>query len=471
MSSMQERLQHYYLRPGGMREVLVMSFPLILGNVSFTVQHFLNRLFLTWYSPAAVAGAIAGTFVTFVLLGFFMGTGEYLTTFVAQYQGAGRPERIGAVMWQGIYFALLSGLAALVLRPFTGALFAFVGHEPQVMGYEVEYTRIVLLATFPCVLMAALSTFFAGRGQTRVVLLVNLLSTALNALLDYLWIFGYAGFPRLGVAGAAWATFCAQTVGASMFFLLMVQPGHRRRYRTLSAWRLEVPLFLRYLRYGLPAGLHFSLEVAAFTVFLLLVGRLGTEALAASGIAFNLNSFVFFPMVGLGTGVSSLVGRYLGEDRPELAERSAWSAFAMSLVYMALWGLLYLLFPGLLLRPYGAGAGADFARVSDIAQGLLRFVAVYSIFDMMNVVFAFGLRGAGDSTFPMASAVVLSVLLMLLPTYVACFHLGGGVYTAWTMASAYVTVQGLMMLRRFRQGRWKSLRVIEPEPALSPCAA
>ena len=455
--------------PGGGREVLLMAYPLILGHMSFTIQTFVDRLFLTWYSAEAVAGAVTSLFTVWSLIALFTGTGEYLTTFVAQYLGAGRPERIGPAVWQGVYFALAAGLLVAVLVPLAEPIFAFAGHDPRVRAYEVEYAQILMAGAFPIVLMATLSTFFAGRGNTVVILCVNVLATAVNVVLDYLWIFGKAGFPRWGVAGAAWATVVSQVAGAAVYALLIARPAFRQAYRTLSGWRFEAPLFGRLLRFGMPTGLQYSLEVGAFALFMMIVGRIGTEPLAASGIAFNLNMIVFMPMVGLAVAVSSLVGRYLGSGKPDLAERSVYSAFGMSLLYMTVCGALYVFGAGPLLAPYAAGADpAAFAGVAEIARVLLRFVAVYSIFDMMNLIFAAGLKGAGDTVYPLGLTVALSWSAMLLPGYVACVVLGGGIYVAWSAASAYVILLGLLMVRRFRAGGWKSLRVIaERAPGLA----
>jgi MATE family multidrug resistance protein len=421
-----------------------------------------DRLFLTWYSSEAVAGAVTALFTTWTLMGLCLGTGEYLTTFVAQYFGAKRFERIGPALWQGVYFSLLAGVVIAACAPLAEPIFAFAGHAPHVRGFEVEYARILLIGGFPIVLMATLSTFFAGRGETRIVLIANIVGTLVNAVLDYLWIFGRGGFPRAGVAGAAWATVISQGVGALLYIAIILRRENRTRFATLSGWRFESRLFARLLRFGFPAGLQYSLEIGAFSLFMMIVGRIGTTELAASGIAFNLNMIVFMPMIGLGIGVSSIVGRYLGANDSELAERATWSAFGMSLVYMSVCGALYVLAPGLLLGPYSAHAGADFVRVREIAVVLLRFVAVYSIFDMFNVIFAAGLKGAGDTRYPLTITVALSWAAMLIPAYFLCLRAGGGVYTAWCTASAYVVLLGLLMMRRFRAGAWKDLRVIEP---------
>ena len=460
-----ERWRRFWSGPGGGQEVLVIAYPLILGHMSFTLQTFVDRLFLTWYSPEAVAGAVTSLFTVWVLISLFLGTGEYLTTFIAQYIGAGRKERIGPALWQGIYFSAAAGLLVASLVPFVGTVFRAAGHSPEVTVYEIAFARVLMLGAFPVVLMATLSTFFAGRGSTKVVLTVSVLSTLVNVVLDYLWIFGHGGFPRAGVEGAAWATVVSQVVGASIYLAIILKPSHRREFSTLAGWRFEPLLFKRFVRIGLPTGLQYSVEILAFALFLMIVGRIGTTPLAASGIAFNLNMIVFMPMVGLSVGVASLVGRYLGANRPEVAERTVFSAFAMSLAYMGACGLLYVGAPGPLLAPYAAGADlVSFAGVADIAKVLLRFVALYSIFDMMNLVFAAGLKGAGDTLYPLVLTLVLSWTLLLVPSYVLCILGDGGVVTAWWTATAYVVALGLLMRRRFRVGKWKGLRVIEVHP-------
>ena len=460
-----ERARALWAGPGGGREVALLAYPLILGHLSFTIQTFVNRLFLTWYSAEALAGAVTGLFAVWAIVALFTGTGEYLTTFVAQYLGAGRPDRIGPALWQGIYFSLAAGALIAMLSPLAAPGFDLAGHSPALRHYEVEYARVLMLGSFPIVLMATLSTFFAGRGQTQAILRVNVLATLVNIVLDYVLIFGKAGFPELGVTGAALGTVLSQVAGSLVYLALMLRREHRVRHRTLSGWRLEPWLVGRLVRFGMPTGLQYSLEVAAFALFMVIVGRIGTIELAASGIAFNLNMIVFMPMVGLAVAVSSLVGRYLGAERPELAERVVGSAFVLSLVYMSACGLLYLFGAPLLLAPYAAGADpASFPTIAGIATVLLRFVAIYSIFDMLNLIHAAGLRGAGDTVYPMALTFALAWVGMLVPAWVGCILLGAGVYYAWTTASLYVFLLGLLMRRRFRSGAWKALRVIESAP-------
>ena len=462
------RLGRLWRGDAGGREVLNLGFPLILSMMSVTMHHFVNRIFLTWWSAEAVAGVTTGGFAIYVLTGLFNGTAEYATPFVSQYVGAKREDRIGAVVYQAAYFSVLAGVVGFVLSYFVTPLFDAVGHAQSIRVHEIAYARIMLRGTFPVVLMVAFSTYFAGRGRTRIVLGVTLAAALLNVVFDWVLIFGKLGFPALGTEGAGYATVASQALGALMYLALILRAPERMAHGFLD-FRFQPRIFFRLLKLGVPSGLQPSLEILAFTLFMFVIGNIGVAPLAATAIAFNLNTIVFLPAVGLGYGVSTLVARYLGMQRPGLADRAIKSGLVISQVYMIVCSTAYLLAPGLLLAPYAVGADpASFAEVSRITTVLLRFVAFYSIFDMVNVVCAGGLKGAGDTRFPMTATVVISWVAMLFPTWWFCVRGGQGVYVAWVFATLYVVILGVVMFVRYRKGAWKSLRVIESDalPAL-----
>jgi MATE family multidrug resistance protein len=171
---------------GGGREVLTFAYPLILGQMTFTVQTFVDRLLVTWYSPQAVAAVTASRMVMLAGLLICVGTGEYTTTFIAQYLGAGHPRRIGPVVWQGVWFSLSAGLLLATVAPAAGFVFEIAGHDPALRAMETAYAEIILRGAVPIILMPTLASFFAGRGQTRVALLGNVQVALVNGVLDYL---------------------------------------------------------------------------------------------------------------------------------------------------------------------------------------------------------------------------------------------------------------------------------------------
>jgi MATE family multidrug resistance protein len=457
------RLGRLWRGEAGGKEVLALGLPLILSMMSVTIQHFVNRIFLTWWSPEAVAGVTTGGFAIYVLTGLFNGTAEYATPFVSQYVGAKREDRIGAVVYQAAYFAALAGTLGWILSYGVAPLFDAVGHAPSMRVHEIAYARIMLRGTFAVVLMVALSTYFAGRGRTKIVLAVTAFGTMLNVLFDWVLIFGKFGFPALGTVGAAYSTVLCQGIGALVYLVLILRSPERLAHGFLD-YRFQPRIFLRLLKLGVPSGLQPSLEILAFSLFMFVIGNIGVAPLAATSIAFNLNGIVFLPAVGLGYGVSTLVARYLGMQRPALADRAIKSGLVISQVYMFLCSSAYVLLPALLLAPYAAGADPKtFAEIRAIATVLLRFVAFYSIFDMVNVICAGGLKGAGDTRFPMTATVMTSWVVMLLPTWWFCVHGHQGVYVAWAFATLYVVVLGSVMFVRYRRGAWQSLQVIESD--------
>ncbi len=466
------KLKNRWRSEGGYREVLVVAIPLVLSTATWSVQHFVDRMFLTWYSPEAIAAAMPAGMLNFSMVSIFMGTAGYVTTFVAQYYGAKRYHRIGPALWQGVYVSLLGGLVIVCAAPFSVPIFRLVGHSPLVQQNEVEYFQILCLGGGAFSASYALSGFFSGRGKTWPVLWVNAATTVVNLILDYALIFGHWGFPELGIRGAGIATVVAGVFSLLMFFGLLCSRSNNHTFHTIKGWRLERDLFVRLLRYGFPSGVQFFLEMAGFTAFVLLVGRLGIASLAATNIAFNINTLAFMPMIGCGIAVSVLVGQYLGGDKPDHAQSAVYSGFHLTLAYMLSIAAAYVLVPDVFVAPFALRADpGGFSEIYGYSIILLRFVAVYSVFDTMNIVFCSAIKGAGDTRYVMLITVILSVFLFIIPVYLTVVVFEFGLMIAWVFATAYIILLGLIFYLRFLGGKWKTMRVIERReevPMLKP---
>ena len=451
---------------GGYRQFLVIAFPLILSTGALSVQHFVDRMFLSWYSPEAIAAAMPAGMLNFCVMSLFVGTAGYVNTFVAQYFGAGQKHRIGPAVWQGVYVSALGGLCIMLLVPFSEPIFRLVGHQATIRQLEVEYFAILCLGAGPMIASTAIAGFFSGRGRTWPVMWVNILATGLNILLDYILVFGLWGFPEVGIRGAGIATVLAGVFSLLLYIPLVCRPLYDAKYHILKGWRFEKALFLRLLRFGFPSGVQFFLDISGFTVFILLIGHLGTVSLAATNIAFNISTLSFMPMIGSSIAISVLVGQYLGKDQPEMATTSVYSGFHLTFAYMSVIALAYLFVPELFVLPFAAGADpAGFAEIYRLTVLLLRFVALYSIFDTMNLVFASAIKGAGDTRYVMFAIVITSALVLITPTYLGVVVMGWGVMASWINVSAYVIVLSIIFLIRFLGGKWKCMRVIETRDA------
>jgi MATE family multidrug resistance protein len=446
---------------GGVSELLRLAWPLILGNSFWTIQIALDRVLLSRASSELVGAAMAAALLFWTPITLLQYTANYATTFVAQYTGAGQRHRVGPVVWQALHFSFATGIAFLGLIPLAPWIVNLGGHSPELQKLEVAYFQCLCFSALPTLVTAATCSFFAGRGDSRSVLLVNAVSVFVNAPLAYAWIYGRWGFPAWGIEGAGWATVVATSASAMLAFGLMLRRRNRMEFDTASGWRLEAALLGRLLRYGLPNGFLVAMDTLVFTLFLILVGRLGEVELAASSITFTLNLLAFLPIMGVAQSVGILVGQRQGERRPDQAARTTWTGFWVALLGMGIVSLPYMLMPNALAWVFRSEADlAHWEEVRVLIPVLLRFVALYALFDSTNLVFSFALRGAGDTLFVTLTSMTVAWSVMVIPTWIA-WRYHWGLYWAWTFASLYIIILALTVLLRFVQGKWRSMRVIE----------
>jgi multidrug resistance protein, MATE family len=452
--------QTWWNRPCGGREVLALTLPLVISTGSWAVMMFVDRMFLMWHSADMMAATMPAGMLHWTMICFPLGVAGYVNTFVAQYYGAERPERVGAATWQGLRIGWYGTPLFLCAIPLAPAIFAWADHDALVQSYEVIYFQLLTFAAGGAVLGAGQAAFFTGRGVARVVMLVDLAAMLLNMGLNYLWIFGKLGFPAMGIEGAAYATIVSTWFKVLVFGWLMHREPVRLTYHLSTTRRFDRALFGRLITFGGPSGLQFLVEGAAFSLIVLLMGRFGKEAMTASTLAFNVNSVAFVPMMGIGIATSTLVGQQLTRGRDDLAVRATWTAFLFALIYTAAFGLLYVLTPDLFLIGHAAGIPAhEFGPIRDLTIVLLRFVAAYCLFDAMQMVFVGAIKGAGDTWFVLVTTIVVSAL-GIVACWIASYW---GLIGWWYAVTGWICSLGLIYLGRFLQGRWRTMRVIEAE--------
>lgn len=461
--------------PGGFGELFTVALPMALSSSTQSMMHVVDRVFLTWEHKDSVAAALPAGILFWSCLSLPIGVVSYLNAFVAQYEGARRPDRVSASIWQGIYFSIICGALLVCPAFWSNQIFEFVGHSETVWPREADYFRWLCFGGISSILPAALSCFFSGRGQTMVVLAVNASSLLVNAGLDWMLIFGKGPFPAMGIAGAAIATNLANVYAIACYAAMLYPYAVNSQYRFWQHRAFDRDLMSDLLRFGGPSGLQMFLDVAGFTAFIMIIGWIGPSELAATNIAFNLNSLAFTPVLGVGIAVSTLVGQRIGEGRPELAAKSTWKGFILGGGIMVVCGAIYVLFPQILLSPYGLYADAeDFRSTREIVTLLLRFVALYSFFDAMAIVFGSAIRSAGDTLFSMAMTCACAWGLLVIPTYWTWKShnpesgTDGLLFWSWIWCSVYVITLGFAFLGRFLGGRWMTMSIIHrAKPAAS----
>ena len=448
--------------PGGSRELLKLALPLILSQSFMTVQVFVDTVLLSWHDPLEMAASFPAVMWYWLFFGVLQVTAGYTSTFVAQYTGAARPHRVGPAVWQGIHFAVVAGVLFLLVVPLAPFFISLGGHTPEIQRLETIYLKCLAFAALPMLVMGAVNGFFSGRGQTWTILAIEGFGTAVNVALALVLIFGRWGFPEMGIAGAGWATVAGSWAAALLALGLMLRKKYRAAFGTLAGWRPERELFRRLMTYGGPAGMQVFLDVLVFNFFTQLVGRLGDAALGATTLTIRLNMIAFLPMMGLGQAICILVGQRLGANRPDLAEKSVYTGLKWAFGYMCAVATVYVAVPTLLLAVFeGDKEPEKFAAIAALVPNLLLCVAVFSVADAINLSFAFALRGAGDTKYVTLLTFALAWPLMVIPTAVTVYA-GGSVYWCWVFATLHILAMSVCFWFRFRSGKWKAMRVIEP---------
>jgi MATE family multidrug resistance protein len=449
-----ERKQFPEHKKGGYAEVWNIAYPAVLTMVSQTVMTFVDAVMVGRLGPTELAAVgLSGT-LTWGLFSFFNGLVNGVNTFVAQDYGARRFDMIGRMTWQGFYFSLISGAVIIFISRYSVELMRLLGPAENVQIIGASYMRIRLLGGIFIVLYMCFSAFLRGIGDTRTPLKIVIFMNVLNVIGDYALIFGKFGLPRLETEGAALATVGASGIGALAFILVFISRKSDSMFATRRTMRPRTDLMLRLSKVGLPMGFQWLLDMGSFIVFSAIIGRIGTIDLAANTAGLRLMHLSFMPVFGVSIAATTLVGQYIGSDETAYAVRSGYTAIKMSLLYSGFVALLFLTVPRELVLMINQDP-----QVVSMGVKILRIAAIFLMFDSMGIASNGCLRGAGDTRWPMYIGVTYAWFLFVPLAYVGAMVLKGGAVGAWAGATVYIISLGLTYFLRFRNGKWRSIKI------------
>ncbi len=404
--------------------MLIIALPMVVSSACDTVMIFTDRLFLSRLGSEQMSAAMVGGLTNFMLTTFFLGLTGYCTALVAQYLGAGRKDRCPAVITQGLIVCAAAYPLILAGRPAVHWLFDAMHIPTEQMGPQKLYFDILVFGTLINLVRNCLSCFFSGIGRTRIVMVSTITAMSVNVVLDYLFIFGKAGFPAMGIAGAAYATILGSVCGLLILGWKYFSRGIRSEYSVMRSFRHDRKAMGKLLRFGSPSGVELFLNLLAFDLVTLMFHSQGLTTAAAITVVFNWDLVSFVPLLGINIGVISLVGRSMGAREPDTAHRATMSGLKLAWMYSFCALLAFAIFPELLagiFRP--SRPDAIFAEAFPKAVLMLRLAALYVMGDAMMLVFGGALRGAGDTFWVMCISVGTHwTLLAVLAVSLRLFH-------------------------------------------------
>ena len=448
------------------RAVLALALPLMANSAVQIVLNLTDMWFIGRISTKALAAVGAVQWLVVVAMLVLGGAGTAVQTIVAQSYGARRYRRAAQAVWTALW-AMLCALP----------LFVLAGAARQVLfapfGFDPEVERLAGAFWFPRVGGAAAGAavwamfgFFNGTGRPRLTLLITVVTTGANALLNQLFIF------RLGwgIAGSAWATNIAQLLGLGLALAIFLDADHRRHYHSHLTWRPHLRRLLEQLRLGVPMGLLPAADLLGYAVFQMMQTRLGTAGGAATQIVTILTSIAYMPGYGIGSAGTTLVGQSIGAGARDWALRVGDRVILLAALYMGAIGVLIAL-GGPWILPFFAGAhDGDSAAAVALGMRLLWLAAGYQLFDGLNLGSSLCLRGAGDVRVPALLVLPVSMLLLLPLAHSFTFapgegwvhflpQFGWGAVGGWVAVLIYVMVLGSTLYLRWRSRAWQAIRI------------
>ncbi len=442
--------------------MFAIALPMVVSQSCDTVMMFTDRLFLSRLSPLHMSSAMSGGLTSFMLTTFFFGLTGYTTALVAQYYGSCQREKCTIAANQAVLISILSYPFMLSLVPVGMWLFKISGQSHEQIATAGSYFKILMYGSVLSVLRNSLNCFFSGIGKTRVVMVSSIVTMCVNVAANYVLIFGKAGFPALGIEGAAIGTvfsnFCGFTVILSAYIIFGFSHIEFAFKKSLHFSR---KVMFKLFRFGYPGGIEFFLNLLAFDLLVLMFQSYGTAVAASVTIAFNWDMVSFVPLIGINIGVTSLAGRFTGSMEPELVKRSAYSGLKLTVIYGSLIILLYSFLPKLFVSVFLANS-ADSADIFPLAVFMLRMVAIYVIADGCNLVFSGALRGAGDTFWTMIISVFFHWLLVA-ETFVLVKIIKINPEITWTAFVFTIPMVATAFFIRFKTEKWKDIKVMEAD--------
>lgn len=437
--------------PAHLRATWSLALPLIGSQLAQFAIQLTDTIMIGWYGVPELAALVLANSVVFVVIIMGAGFGWAVMPLVAAALEINDEVRIRRITRMGLWASI--AFSAVFVPPLLmlGQVFHWMGQDPRVADLAGEYLVIAAWGVIPALGIMTLRSYLAAQEHTRIVLWATIGAAAVNAILDWVLIFGHFGLPELGVKGAAIASVLMHSAG----FLVMVVyiqrrlPQHElfRRF-----WRADWQELRQVVRLGWPISLTNLAEISLFAFSSIMMGWVGVVALAAHGIAMQASSATFMVHIGLSQAATVRAGRAFGSGDVPRLRLVGWSGIALSVVVIVLTVCLFLFLPEPMIVLFLAPD--EPARAEIIATGTI-FLAAAALFQMADgsQVLALGLlRGAQDTRRPMIYAGISYWLLGAPIAWLLAFPLGMGGVGIWLGLAVGLTFAAVMMMWRFWTG-------------------
>jgi multidrug resistance protein, MATE family len=439
-----------------LRQLVTLAWPIVVSRSSQVVVGTADALMVAPLGEAALGATTTAGLNSFAFFALQIGTVFIVGSFASQLSGRGDDAGARRFALYGLVVAALSTLLAAVAIPFLGTLLSPLSLGADVQPLVVDYMRYRLLSAGAAVGLEALGAYYGGTKNTVLPMIAQVLAMALNVALNWVLIYGKLGAPAMGVAGAGLASTLATTLA---FGFLLACFAWRFGAPEVKAGRMRLAELWRTLRFGVPVGLNWFVELMAFIVFVdVVVAGLGTTELAATMAVMQINSVSFMPAFAMSSAGAIFVGQAIGANKRDDVPRTLRLTITATMAWQGMLALLYLAVPRLWLAPFVPDGATSFLA---IGAGVLALSAAWQLFDGLAMAVAEALRAAGDTAFSLWARAALGWLVFVPGALLTTRVWGGRELAAASWLVVYLALLAGVLLWRFAGGKWRTLELVE----------
>ena len=436
------------------RAILLLAIPMVLEMVLESLFAVVDVFWVGRLGADAVA--TVGLTESLLSLVFAIGLGLSLSTtaMVARRIGEKDPEGAAVAGAQAIFIgfgvSVLVGIPSLIYAPH---LLRLMGASPSIVASGSGYARIALGGSGVLMFLFLNNAIFRGAGDAAIAMRLLWVSNIINLILDPCFIFGLGPFPKLGVTGAALATFTGRGIGVLYQFYRLLRGTERIRILRAQV-RVNWQVLLRLLRVSLTGILQFAIAHTSWIGLVRIISVFGSAALAAYTIAIGILIFVIMPSWGLSNAAATLVGQNLGARKPERAEISVWRTGFYNMLFLGGVGVFFMIYATPVIRLF-----TNDPEVVPLAASCLRILSYGNIGYAYGMVMLQAFNGAGDTVTPTIVNFFGFWLLEIPLAFFLALRAGwqaNGAYVSIVVAECSIALAGVLL---FRRGKWKGQQI------------
>ncbi|HYG03172.1 MAG TPA: MATE family efflux transporter [Chryseosolibacter sp.] len=418
----------------------------MLSNLGHVIIGVTDNIMVGHVSAVSLAAAGLALVVFNVLLLFGIGVSYAITPLVAAADGEANDEEVIQTVRHGLVINLITSLLLVVAVAFGSNLLYELNQPAEVISEAIPFLQIIAISMIPILVFQTFKQFAEGLSKTRVALFVMIGAILLNIPLNYIFIYGHLGLPSMGLEGAGYATFISRIFMALSITLYIYHHHSFKKYRGIFRFgKYKTSLINKMLHLGVPSGVQFIFEVAAFDFSLVMMGWIGTQTQAAHQIAINMATISYMTTAGLAAAATIRVGYFLGANDFTSLRKAAWSTLAIAMAVMFAWGILFI--GG---RHFLPALYVEEKEVIMIASSLLIIAGLFQLADGAQVVCTSALRGLQDVKIPSVLILVSYWMIGLPLGYVLTFKMNVGATGIWWGLLTGLTLTAIAMFIRLK---------------------